>query len=171
MTSARQTVSASATNNVSFATNNLARVEIGHVGTCLNDLTDELVSDDHRHRNRLLRPRVPVVDVDVSAADARSINLDQNIVDANLRLWDIFQPKPRFCLAFNECLHVASPLLLLFRHSSNGIRTSHSTTSNFWFMSHGWRGEPTDRCLRVRGIATAPVGFMVARKCSLDVVA
>ena len=37
----------------------------------LDDLADEFVADHHRHGNRLLRPLVPFVDVQVGAADAR----------------------------------------------------------------------------------------------------
>src|SRR6266481_9222237 len=33
------------------------------------DNTDKLMADDHRHRNRFLRPRIPVVDVHVRTAD------------------------------------------------------------------------------------------------------
>ena len=33
------------------------------------DDADKFVADDHRHRNRFLRPRIPVVNVNVGAAD------------------------------------------------------------------------------------------------------
>ena len=46
---------------------------------------DELVADRHRHGDGLLRPLVPLVDVDVGAADAGAQHLDQHVVDADRR--------------------------------------------------------------------------------------
>ena len=51
---------------------------------------DELVADHHRHRDRLLRPGVPVVDMHVGAADPGAQHLDQHVVDADPRA-----PAPR----------------------------------------------------------------------------
>jgi hypothetical protein len=48
---------------------------------------------DHRHRDRLLRPGVPFVDVQVGAADAGFADLDEDIIDADLRLRDILEPE------------------------------------------------------------------------------
>ena len=38
----------------------------------LDDLADELVPDDHRHRDRLLGPGIPLINVQIGAADRRS---------------------------------------------------------------------------------------------------
>ena len=40
----------------------------------LDDLADELMADDHRHGDGLLRPGVPVVDVQIGAANAGAID-------------------------------------------------------------------------------------------------
>ena len=45
---------------------------IRHLRADVGDLADIFVAGDHRHRHRLLRPLVPIVDVDVGAADRRS---------------------------------------------------------------------------------------------------
>ena len=48
-------------------------MKVVHVRADLDDLADELMPDDHRHRDRLLRPGVPFVDVQIGAADAGAI--------------------------------------------------------------------------------------------------
>ena len=70
--------------------------EVVDVGADFDDLADELVADDHRHGDGLLRPGVPVVDVEVGAADAGAKDLDEHVVDADLRFRDVFQPKAGF---------------------------------------------------------------------------
>ena len=58
--------------------------EAAHLAADLDDLADKFVADDHRHRNGLLRPLVPVPDVDVGAADRRLADPDQHVVGADL---------------------------------------------------------------------------------------
>ena len=55
------------------------------VGADVGDLAGIFMADDHRHRHGLLRPVVPIVDVDVGAADAGLVHLDQHIVRARSR--------------------------------------------------------------------------------------
>ena len=62
-------VAAAAADDVPLAADEVARLEVGDVRADLDDLADELVADDERHRDRLLRPGVPLVDVEVGAAD------------------------------------------------------------------------------------------------------
>ena len=47
-----------------------ARMKIVDVGTHLDDLSDELMADRHGNRDRLARPIVPIVDVDIRAANS-----------------------------------------------------------------------------------------------------
>ena len=70
MPPAGQAVAAAAADDVPLAADDVAGREVVDVGADLDDLADELVADHHRHRDRLLRPGVPVVDVHVGAADA-----------------------------------------------------------------------------------------------------
>lgn len=84
-----------------FRTHDVAGMEVGDVAAHLDDLADELMPDRQRRRDRLLRPLVPVVDVDVRTADPGSVDTDQNIVDANLRLRDIGEPEARLGLVFD----------------------------------------------------------------------
>ena len=93
MPAAGQAISAAAADDVPFAADDVAEVEILDVGADRDDPADELMPDDQRHGNRLLRPGVPVVNVDVGAADARAIDLDQHVVDADLGHGHVFEPQ------------------------------------------------------------------------------
>ena len=55
-----------------------------HIGAELDDLAGIFVADRHRRRDRLLRPLVPVEDMDVGAADAGLVDLDQHVVRPDL---------------------------------------------------------------------------------------
>ena len=73
MPAAGEAVAAAAADDVAFAADDFAGEKVVHVRADLDDLADELVADDHRHGDRLLRPGVPLVDVQVGAADAGAI--------------------------------------------------------------------------------------------------
>src|SRR5437764_10609181 len=85
MPAAGETVSTAATDNVPFAADDIADGKVMHVAADLDDAADEFVADSHRNGNGLLRPVVPVVNVNIGAADAGAENLDEHIVDADLR--------------------------------------------------------------------------------------
>ena len=79
--------------------------EAAHFLADLDDLADVFVADVHRHGNRLLRPLVPLPDVDVGAADRGLADADQDVVVADLRLLDLGQREPGSAFEFCECLH------------------------------------------------------------------
>ena len=93
MPPAGQAIAATPADDVPLAADDVADVEVLDVRADLDDLADELVADDHRHRDRLLGPGVPVVDVQVGAADAGPQDLDEHVVDADLRDRHFFQPE------------------------------------------------------------------------------
>src|ERR1017187_7759508 len=93
MPASSQTIPAAPAHDVSLAADNLAREKIGNVGADLDNLADELMAYDHGHGNGALRPVVPVVNVDVGAADGRALHANQDVVDADARLGNIFQPE------------------------------------------------------------------------------
>ena len=64
--------------------------------------------DDHRHGDGLRRPVVPLVDVQVGAADAGAQDLDEHVVDAELRLGHVVEPEPAFGPALDQRFHRAS---------------------------------------------------------------
>src|SRR5205085_11573763 len=81
---AGETVPAPAADHVPFPADELPWMEVADVRSDGDDLADELVADHERRPHRLLRPFVPVEDVQVGAADAGPIDADQHVVDADL---------------------------------------------------------------------------------------
>src|SRR5450759_5285701 len=102
---AGEAVAAAAANHVAFPADQIAREEIGDIGTHRFNPADELVADRHGHGNRLLRPIVPLEDVDVGAADAGLQYANQDVVDADLRDDDVLQPQAWLADAFDQSFH------------------------------------------------------------------
>src|SRR5215471_17220211 len=90
------TVSAPAANDVPFPGDKFTRMKVIHVGADFDDLSYKLMPNDHRHRNGLFRPVVPVEDMNVCAADTCAQNMYQHIINANAGFGNILKPKPRF---------------------------------------------------------------------------
>ena len=82
-------------------------VEMGQgvTGYKIGDRADEFMASHHRHRHRLLRPLVPIVDVDVGTADRGFPDLDQHVVRADLRYRNLFHPYARLGLCLDQRLH------------------------------------------------------------------
>src|SRR6266481_2868638 len=85
-------VAAVAAGNVALARNAVALFKAPHLRAERDDAAAVLMAHGHRHRNGLLRPGVPVVDVHVSAADRGLGDLDQHVVGADLGLGDVLEP-------------------------------------------------------------------------------
>src|SRR6185369_8052307 len=85
-------VSAAPTHHVAFARNQLARVKIDDVGADFDDLADEFVSYRHRNRDGLASPLIPIVDMNVGAANSRAVDPNQNVVNPNRRDGDVLDP-------------------------------------------------------------------------------
>ena len=93
MAPAGQAIAAAAANHVAFAADNVAGIKVVDVGADRNDLADKFMADGHGNRDGLLRPLVPLVDMNVGAADAGIVDAHQHIVDADDRFGNIFQPQ------------------------------------------------------------------------------
>src|SRR5882757_8546227 len=100
-----KTVAAAPTGDMSFAADNIAGMKVVYIRSNLDDLTNKLVADHHRHRNRLLRPLVPVVDMDICPANAGVAHPDKDVIDAILRFRNILQPQAGLAAALRQCLH------------------------------------------------------------------
>ena len=98
-------VTAAAADDVTLAAHEVADLEVADVRAEADDLADELVPDDHRHGNRLARPLVPVVDVEIGAADPRLPDADQDVVDPDVRLGNVLEPEAFGGLRFDERPH------------------------------------------------------------------
>src|SRR5687767_10539579 len=105
MAATGQTVAATSANDMPFRADDVTQMEIIHVRADLHDFADKFVTDHHRHWDRLLRPRVPFVNVQVGAADSGLVNPDEHIIDPTLRLGDILEPETGFRLRFDEGFH------------------------------------------------------------------
>ncbi len=105
MAPARPAVAALAADDMAFAGDPLADMILGDGRTDLGDLAAEFMTDDHRHRNGLLRPLVPVPDMHVGAADGRFLHADQNVVRPDFRHRYILHPETDFRLRLDQRLH------------------------------------------------------------------
>ena len=98
-------VATAATNDVAFSGHDFSRMEVIDIIAHGDDFADKLVTDDHRHGNGFLRPGIPIVDMQVGAADGGTQNLDENVVDAKFRYGHIFQPQAFGGFLFHQRLH------------------------------------------------------------------
>src|SRR6185437_7880184 len=105
MPASRQTIAAAAADHMAFSAYNFARMKVVDVRSHRHNLADKLMTDDERHGNGGLRPRVPVINVQVSAADASFKHPDQHIIDTRFRDWNFFEPQARLCMALDQRLH------------------------------------------------------------------
>jgi hypothetical protein len=85
VTAAREAVSAATADDVTFSADELTDGEIGDVGADGYDFADELVTNDEPLTDGRSGPGIPVVNMEVGAADAGVENADFDVVDAHLR--------------------------------------------------------------------------------------
>ncbi len=90
---------------MTFTGNNVPGFKVVNVGADFCNGADKLVADMHGDRNCFVGPGIPVVDVNVRAANRRFVNLDQDIVDSDFRHRNIFQPDTRFRFGFYQGFH------------------------------------------------------------------
>ena len=109
MTPARQAIPAPAAGHVPFPAHDVAGIKVGDVRTHFHNFAHKLVPDHHRHMDGFLRPVVPLINVQIRAADARAMHANEHVINANFRLLDVLKPKSRFSFTFYECFHFANP--------------------------------------------------------------
>jgi hypothetical protein len=88
----RQAVATSSADHVALPADQFADVEVGNVGPDFDHLADELVPDHQRDRNGGLGPIVPLINVEVGAANTGEKNLHFDVIDADFRLGNVRQP-------------------------------------------------------------------------------
>ena len=91
--------------DVTLANNEVAAREPFHVITNKIDNSHKLVANCHWHRDRFLRPLVPVIDVHVGPADGGLQNADQHVIAADFRNRNFLEPQARLGPAFHHGLH------------------------------------------------------------------
>jgi|GEM_PF-3557298 len=100
-----QTVPAMTTDDVAFSTDHVPRLKIVNIGTNFQNAANEFMTNHHWNGYRALSPSVPIVDMQIGAADPRPVDVDHDIIDANLWLRNILQLETRCVLRFHQCLH------------------------------------------------------------------
>jgi hypothetical protein len=98
-------VAAVPADDVAFGRDALAELVAGHARAHVDDAADELVADDQAGLDRALAPLVPLVDVQVGAADRGLLELDQHLVGADLRHRHLFHPDALAGFALDQGFH------------------------------------------------------------------
>ena len=107
MPPAGHAVAAMPANHVPLAAHQLADAEVTDVFADLNDFADELMPHHERHRHGFAGPVVPFVNVQIGAADAGAVHLDEDVIGRHPGLRHVLEPKSLSRLFFNECLHLS----------------------------------------------------------------
>src|SRR5437660_5474098 len=105
MTPARQAIAAASANDMTLAAHCLARKKILHIRADLDDLSNKLMADHHRHRDRFPSPVVPLINVRVRTANAGAIDVYQHVIQSNRWLGRFFKPEPGFGFSFYQSFH------------------------------------------------------------------
>jgi hypothetical protein len=105
MSSSSQAVAAVATDDVSFPGDQVADLEVVNVAPDLNDRAHKLVTHRHGNRNGPLSPLVPVIDVNVRSTDSRLVDLDEHIIDSDVRNGNLFQPQTGLRFRLDQRFH------------------------------------------------------------------
>ena len=105
MTAPGQTIAAVPTGNVSLAHDEIAARKAFHVITYSLNGADKLVANRHRHRNRFLRPRIPIVDMHVSPADRGLQHTNEHVVALSFWNRNLFKPETRLGFGLYDGLH------------------------------------------------------------------
>ena len=98
MAASRAAVAAITARDVALRRDPVADLQATHLDAEVDDFATEFVADGHRHRDSGARPVVPLENMDIRAADRGAVDLDQDIVMANLRRGDVFHPDAAFGL-------------------------------------------------------------------------
>src|SRR5579885_1471550 len=151
MTAARKAIATSPANHMAFAADPVTHMKVRDIGADFHDLTYKLMTDDERHGNGLLRPCVPLVDVQVCAANPRGQHANLYIIDSHLRLRNVLDPEsplgpcltrafirfPLLSLCPDEAVKFQKAMLRHLRTScSSFLRFQTSTVAEWsWFAS------------------------------------
>ena len=115
--------------DVALARDDFAGVEIVYVVPYGFDAADELVAGDHGYGDGLGRPVVPIVDVDIGAANGVLEHADEHVVDADLGDGHFFEPEAGCRVALHERAH--------------GLHSGENITSNPRRQNAGREGRET----------------------------
>ena len=102
---AGQTVATTAANHMPLTGDQVAGLKIMDIAADLGHPADKLMADMHGHGYGFPGPIIPIVNMDIGAADCGFMDLYQHIVDTNLRNGHFFQPQSRFRSGLDQGVH------------------------------------------------------------------
>src|SRR6266480_6472175 len=105
MAATGQTIATMSARDVSLAHHEIVPCKSFHVIANGINNPDKLVADGHRHRNRFLRPGVPVINMHISSTDRCFQNTDEHLVAANSWNGNLFKPETGLRLRLYNGLH------------------------------------------------------------------
>jgi len=104
MTAAGEAVAAASADDVAFAGDELAYGDVSDVRAKVDDLSDKFVADDETLADSFAGPGIPIVDVEIGAADSCVEDADLNVVDADGGFRNVFKPEATVGMPFYKCL-------------------------------------------------------------------
>ena len=111
MPPASQTIPAKPADQMPFPGDQISWFEAGDIVPNLSYSADKLVADDHGDFDSLLGPAIPIVDMDVGAADGGFNYFDEDIIHAGLWNGNFLEPESGFGFLLNQGLHCAHEIL------------------------------------------------------------
>ena len=124
----RHAIATTPTHDVTFATDDITLGEIFDIRADRDDFADKLMTNRHGHWNRLGGPGIPVVNVQVRPTDTGAVHTNQDVVDAELRLGNVFHPETRLRMFFDQSFQPIH--LLILRTCKQGILAKARHASN-----------------------------------------
>ena len=105
VTPSREAIATMSTRDVSLPYHEIALCESFHMIAYIVDNADELMADRHGNRDRFLRPRVPVVNVNISSADRGFQDSNKHVIATHFRDGHFLDPQPRLGFRLHDGLH------------------------------------------------------------------
>jgi hypothetical protein len=90
---------------MTLARNNIANVKPGNVCPNFNDFASVFMAAYHGYVYGFLRPVIPVIDMNVSAANCRLVDFDENFVSRNFGDRQVLEPQAFFSVFFDKSFH------------------------------------------------------------------
>src|SRR6202020_1478988 len=90
---------------VRYSGDAIAGTKAAHLAADFDYFSRVFMSDRHRHGHRFLRPRIPIVNMHIGAADGGTLDLDEHIVVADRGFRNVLHPDAGFRAGFDECFH------------------------------------------------------------------
>jgi hypothetical protein len=90
---------------MAFTADEFTGVKVRHIRSDFDHLADELMPYNHRHWNGRASPVVPLIDMKVGPADSGQENAYEDIVDADDRGGNVFEPETTLRPAFHKRFH------------------------------------------------------------------